>query len=222
MFATILRILVSLTWLMIRVSLLPFRFLIHLVRSPRYDDKVLYYSISPRRAVLPADREGDRSMMVLRYRVTGGGFYGASKAMIVDLNGSGGGAARLNSDGSKLATGSGEGGVNTGVIIRSGRLRVYPLIGAVGGGEGIAYQPAKIPATAEDPEHAKSPSADAEIAEGAGGVKVVSGVGIEYHIGGRFGFMIGARILFKNAVSEQQSRQPHLSIVFGLGRFGKA
>lgn len=189
--------------------LLPTRLMRHILNSSRYQDKVLYYNLSLQRLEYPrpegeaSEQPDARATVVLQ----GGGMYGAGKRAVIDTGGLGGGQV-AETDGYQMSAGAGEGWMGGGTILRLGnRLRVYPMSGLAGYGDGIT-----LTRTEDD---------DCTFQAGNGGAASYTGVGVEYRIGWRYGMVLGARFGVHNRiVGTGSSSRPFAYLLVGVGRFG--
>jgi hypothetical protein len=185
----------------IAILLAPYRLIMHMLRSPAYQDKVFYYTISPVRIFRPA--QAGKPPFKALIPLQGGGFYSAGDKVLLDSNGEGGGTLTQNGD-DVLAAGMGDGRTSGGVMLRIGEsLRIYPLVGV--GSAGHSIQQIK---------------GEGNLSTQTISVQRSGGIGVEYRIGGRFGVVVGFRVGGVQSFFGG-STEPRFKLLLGVGRFGK-
>ncbi len=195
--------------LKITMTLAVWRGLLSIIASPRYHDRVIYLSLSPRRYTVPA-QSGDnaRAEMQATAPEFGGGMYAASDQKLYDMDGGGGGITQRTGH-YTLSAGGGGGMFNAGRMFHIGRRRlyIYPLVGVGGGGDGVVlYQQTAL-----------------QYVAGGGGLYGRLGFGVDYRLGrrlgSRYGLILGLRVTYERNIIGTGRRAPRIRFIIGLGRF---
>ena len=196
--------------LFFRLFLLPLKLPLDILFSRKFSDKVIFYSIQPtdtgfhtQTALQSTVAQTEEALSNIDYVANGGGFYGRAGRFLVETGGSGGGTLK-NENGYQLAAGGGQGGVTMGFVLKGGSgLRIYPLIGIGGQGGGFSV---------------KDETGKALVNSGMGDFIYNAGLGIDFKIGWRIGFIFGVRIGFDAPLSTGQ-RMPFTRYIVGFGWF---
>ena len=200
----------SISSILLQLFLLPIKFPLHLVFSRKFSDKVLFYSFQPTDISLESSplleatvNSRQTGIADATYVSNGGGFLGRSGRLLVESGGLGGGTQE-DELGYQLSAGSGQGGVNLGFILKGGSgLRIYPMVGIGGHGGGLLI---------------RDDSGEAIINSGLADVIYNTALGIDFKIGWRVGFIIGARIGVTSPLNSHE-RKPFTRFVIGFGVF---
>ena len=196
--------------LFFRLFLLPLRLPLDILFSRKFSDRVIFYSIQPtdtsfhtRTTLQSTVTQTDDSLSAVTFLANGGGFSGRAGRFLIETGGSGGGTLK-NENGYQLAAGSGQGGVNLGFVLKGGSgLRIYPLVGIGGQGGGFSV---------------KDETGKALVNSGLADFIYNAGLGIDFKIGWRVGFIFGVRIGFDAPLNTGQ-HIPFTRYIVGFGWF---
>jgi hypothetical protein len=181
---------------------------------------VAYYAYTPQ----PLDLESkDYSADPITASFNGGGMLSKRGKLLIDSEGGGGGY--LGEAGAHhIAYGGGFGFLNVGYLIKTGWLRVYPLVGIGGGGMGLSLsEKSAIP-----PGEPLAPPEN-RVDAGMGGMMLNTGLGLEVKIGGRLALVVGLRIGYMHRlvtfgdqhVPGALGNRPYLRFTIGGGWFSE-
>lgn len=143
----------------------------------------------------------------------GGGIYSYGNGLMVGASGNGGGLS-VDREDSKVTAGTGEGGLDLGLMIPvRKRVRFYPFVQAGGTSTSVVV-------TREKGESSES-SDDTRDVTTQGSPLIVTGIGLELRLGWRYGVVIGGQVGVRHLMSGQRKKQPVFRVIYGFGRFEK-
>lgn len=149
-------------------------------------------------------------------RMFGGGLYSTRAGrVIIESSGSGGSTEITRSqDTRSLAVGNGIGLTNIGLLlVKTRRLRFYPLLGVGGGGTNL------VPMT-RDPNNPSVVTVEQGTATDlGGGMMLHAGLGLELKLGGKLGMIVGLRTGLVVPVNGPTGAQTYLTATSGAGWF---